>query len=125
MREAPYTPELDEIITSSAPMTGTYHWRMLPMNGSCAASRATALSLFCELPKYWNAGWPAICGIPRTKLEYAKAKIKIVRIRATEVRGMTREGRWVSSAACEMLSRPTKEMIAKETPRSSSFVWGQ
>src|SRR5215470_617044 len=63
--------------------------------------------------------------MPKTRFEYDKAKMSMVRMRATDVRGMTLDGRCVSSAACEMLSSPTNETIAKETPLSRSFAAGQ
>ncbi len=44
---------------------------------------------------------------------------------AMEVRGTTLDGRYVSSAACEMLSRPTNEMIASDAPSSRLPVVGQ
>src|SRR6516164_8286448 len=125
IRDAPKTPELLEIMTSSAPNSGTYHLRMFPTTGSCMASSATALSLLSELPKYWKAGWPWMLGIPSTRFEYANAKMRMVRISATDVRGITLEGRCVSSAACEMLSSPTNEMIASDTPNSRSLGCGQ
>src|SRR5580658_6724976 len=54
--------------------------------------------------------------MPSAKLEYASAKIRIVRISASDVRGMIDDGRCVSSAACEIDSSPTNEMIASEMP---------
>src|SRR5579872_4521441 len=125
IREAPNTPELLEIITSNAPMIGTYSCRMNPMYGNWPANNATALSLLAVSPRYWNAGTPWMFDNPSTRLEYDSAKIKIVSMSATDVRGITVEGRWVSSAACEMLSSPTKEIMAKETPSSNSLVCGQ
>src|SRR5579872_918492 len=125
MRDAPYTPELLEIITSKAPIIGTYHWKIKPTYGICAASKATALSLLLAFPRNWNAGKPWMFGMPSTKFEYASAKMRIVRMSAMEVRGMTVEGRCVSSAAWAMLSKPTNEMIASDTPSKSSFVCGQ
>ena len=54
--------------------------------------------------------------MPSAKLEYDRAKIRIVRIRLIDVRGITLAGRCVSWAACEIDSSPTNEMIASETP---------
>src|SRR5437879_1829514 len=55
-------------------------------------------------------------GVPSTRFENDKAKSNIVRIKADDVLGITLDGRYVSSAACEMLSNPTKDMIASEMP---------
>ena len=49
-------------------------------------------------------------------LEYANAKMRMVRINPIEVRGITEAGRCVSCAACEIDSKPTKEMMASDTP---------
>ncbi len=57
--------------------------------------------------------------MPSARCEYASAKIRIVKINAMEVLGMIEAGRCVSSAACEIDSRPTNEMIAYEMPSIS------
>src|SRR5579872_2405492 len=44
---------------------------------------------------------------------------------ASEVRGSTVDGLYVSSAACDMLSRPTNEMMASEIPSKRLSVEGQ
>ena len=63
--------------------------------------------------------------MPSARFEYASAKIKIVRIRPIDVRGMIADGRCVSSAACEIDSSPTNEMMASETPCISMNGVGQ
>src|SRR5579872_4588399 len=63
--------------------------------------------------------------MPSARFEYDSAKIKIVRIKATDVRGMIDAGRWVSSAACEIDSSPTKETIASDVPFMRSNGEGQ
>src|SRR5215469_4789610 len=87
------------------------------------ARTATALS------RYANMGVaPAlVCTsvMPSTRLENDSAKSRIVKMSASEVRGMTLDGRYVSSAACEMLSSPTNEMIASDTPSKRFEVVGQ
>src|SRR5215469_2631194 len=87
------------------------------------ARTATALS------RYANMGVaPAlVCTsvMPSTRLENDSAKSRIVKMSASDVRGMTLDGRYVSSAACEMLSRPTNEMIASDTPSNRFEVVGQ
>src|SRR5690348_3591792 len=93
------------------------------------ARTATALSLLSELPKNANMGVaPAFVdtsAMPRTRFENESAKSRIVRMSASDVLGMTLDGRYVSSAACEMLSRPTNEMIASDTPSNRFEVVGQ
>ena len=63
--------------------------------------------------------------MPSARFEYASAKIRIVRISAIDVRGMIDDGRCVSSAACEIDSRPTNEMIASEIPFIKLNGFGQ
>src|SRR5690242_17560333 len=112
-----------------APSSGTYSLNSQPRYGMKPAKTATALSLLTAFPRYANIGVaPVLVGtsaIPKTRFENDSAKSNIVKMSASDVRGMTLEGRYVSSAACDMLSRPTNEMIASDTPRSKFEVVGQ
>jgi hypothetical protein len=47
-----------------------------------------------------------------------------VKIKVMEVRGMIVAGLLVSWAACEIDSKPTKEIIAREEPYMNSFKLG-
>jgi hypothetical protein len=57
-------------------------------------------------------------------VENANAKMKTVKIKVIEVRGMIVAGLLVSWAAWEIDSSPTKEMIANEEPYINSFIVG-
>ncbi len=54
MRDAPKTPEFDEISSRIAPSTGTYSAASVPKYGTFAASTATAEPAFSGLPRNWK-----------------------------------------------------------------------
>lgn len=61
---------------------------------------------------------------PNPIVENETAKMKTVKIKVKEVRGITVAGLLVSCAAWDMDSKPTKEMMAKEDPYMKLFSDG-
>src|SRR5215472_10880523 len=101
-------PEFAEIVRIVAPSSAANGPAAIPINGTWLARVATG-SDFASLNTSHGTR-------PLARVENATAKINTVKIRVSDVRGTIVAGRRVSWAACEIDSRPTKEMIAREEP---------
>src|SRR5215467_6043546 len=108
MRDAPKTPEFDEINRRVAPNAATNGPAKRPRIGMWLANHAIGSPLWAAILCHGN--------IPNPRFEKASAKISTVRIRAIDVRGTTLAGRIVSWLAWLIDSSPTNEMIASDAP---------
>src|SRR2546421_2848712 len=108
MREAPKTPELDDMSRSVAPSIATYGPANKPRMGIWLASQAIGSPL---CPATLCRG-----NMDRLKFEKASAYMSTVRMSAIDVRGTTLAGRIVSWLAWLIDSSPTNEIIASEAP---------
>ena len=116
MRELPKTPELRRDQQQDRAENRHVECREARRSTAPGSRAARRLCLGCPGCPGRSArtacAWPCASTIgchgcmPSAKFEYASAKIRIVRIRATDVRGMIEAGRCVSCAACEIDSKP-------------------
>ena len=126
MRELPNTPEFDEIKQQYRAEDRDVERRKRAEIRDLRGEQRDRLAVIVgvlrkDLPELHADGRAhresdATDACPSARFEYASAKIKIVRINAIDVRGMTEAGRWVSCAACEIDSSPTNETIASDMP---------